>query len=598
MGQHGYLQQKKGNYYFRRRVPKELVELVGRIEWYKALGTSDREVARLAAKALEAETDEEMKRAYRALSGQPLSVSDISAAATKVSRRAEAYLRQFADGIDGSDQAFRKRHGTLDGASAGQTDLTALLKQIENAPAKPDPDWEREKARTHLADLLECLDANDYRLVEPFADEAFREAGLARIITTPENDNAPHEGQIELLDINRERSDYRALARTIMLREIKALKRHLRDITDAELGQLASAGDAPASLSPAPVIPISADLAPDSSKRPSQLLDRFRHDSRERRGESALTSFATVIGYLEQVTEDKAIAAITRNDVVEWYALVSHCPQKYRTRLKVETMREAIRKNETAKIPVNTPATVQKYVSHLRTFFDWARRLNLVPANPVADLTVERKSKSRATPSKTLSPDMLKAIFSSDLYAAPANRQTYRFWVPLLALFTGARMGEICGLERSQVKIDGEREWIDIHSSKTGKQYPVPIHPELERIGFVAFVKKAKGGKLFPDAPVGAEGRNAYAPVSQWFGRFLRGLELKRPGLNMHAFRHTFITAGRNSGIPRDMMMAFVGHSGGSVHDGYGDAVGITIRTEAMNKLRFDGLDLSHLHLK
>lgn len=598
MGRHGYLQQKKGNYYFRRRVPKELVELVGHAEWYRALGTSDREVARLAAKALEAETDEEMKRAYRALSGQPLSDSDISAAATKVSRRAEAYLRQFADGIDGSDQAFRKRHGTFDRAAAMQADLSALLKQIGDAPAKPDPDWEREKARTQLADLLSCLDANDYRLVEPYADEAFREAGLARIVTVPENDNAPHEGQIELLDINRERSDYRALARTIMLREIKALKRHLRDITDAELGQLASAGDVPASHSPGPVIPISADLAPDSSKRPSQLLDRFRHDSRERRGESALTSFATVIGYLEQVTEDKSIAAITRNDVVEWYALVSQCPQKYRTRLKVETMREAIRKNETAKIPVNTPATVQKYVSHLRTFFDWARRLNLVSANPVADLTVERKAKSRATPSKTLSPDMLKSIFSSDLYSDAGNRQSYRFWVPLLALFTGARMGEICGLERSQVKIDGERKWIDIHSSKTGKQYPVPVHPELERIGFLAFVKKAKGGKLFPDAPVGAEGRNAYAPVSQWFGRFLQGLDMKRPGLNMHAFRHTFITACRNSGIPEDIRRVFVGHSGGTVHDGYGDAVGIAIRTDAMNKLRFDGLDLSHLHLK
>lgn len=584
-----YLQVKKGNYYFRRRVPGDLVDLLGRTEWCEALGTKDRETARLMAKPLEIRTDEEIRLGYRFQTAR-LSPDEASSAATKVSKRAEAYLRQSIQDIDWSEKAFRQRYGTLDRKAVTPTDLAGLLKQIADSPVAVDPAWERERARTQLADLMACLEAENYGLVEPYADEAFREVELARMVTDPD------DAEIENLLVDRERSDYRALARTIMLREIEVLKQHLVNTAKAELGLTTAAPETPSFHSSAPLISLSDELAPDSAKTPSQLMERFKHDSRERRSRSTLASFATSIDYLEQVTGDKPIAAITRNDVVEWYTLVSRCPQKYQTRLRVRTIREAIIKNETAKIPINSLATTTKSVSHLRTFFEWARRLNLVAANPVGDLKVESWGKNSDRPPKTQTPAMLTTIFASDLYSDPTKRKSYRFWLPLLALYTGARMGEVCGLERSQVKTEGGHKWIEIHSSKTRKQYAVPIHPELQRIGFIAFVEKCKGGKLFPDAPVGAEGRNAYAPVSQWFARFLTGLGIKLPGRNMHAFRHTFITACRNSGIPEDMRKAFVGHSGGTVHDGYGDPVGLAARVEAMEKLRFDGLDLSHLH--
>jgi integrase len=356
--------------------------------------------------------------------------------------------------------------------------------------------------------------------------------------------------------------------------------------------------DAPAQIvAPSPDRAAPVELAPDASKTPSQLLDRFARDGREVRGASSLRSFTTALGYLEQVTGKKPVAMITRNDVVECYDLISSCPQKYKTRLKVTTMREAIALNADGAVPINSPATVQKHVSHLRIFFEWARKRNLIAADPVGDLSVERGKKPTNGDSKTFSVDDLNALFKLKPFMVPPAERGYRFWVPLIALFTGARMSEVCGLDAADVRTDGVHWWFDIYSTKTSKGYPVPIHEELVKLGFTAYAKRRQkaGGKLFPDAPIGAEGRNAYAPVSQWFSTLLTDAKLKRPGVNMHAFRHTFITACRNSGIPKDMAEALVGHKNDSVHDGYGDAVGLERRADAMAKLTFKGLDLSHL---
>jgi integrase len=297
-----------------------------------------------------------------------------------------------------------------------------------------------------------------------------------------------------------------------------------------------------------------------------------------------------------------------KNGVVTFYDLFSQCPQKYRTHLGVKTMREAIEKNREAGIPFNSIATIKKEISHLRCFFEWARRRNLTAINPVGDLSIEggRKPAVGADASTSYNADELNAIFRLKPFQAPSQERGYRFWVPLVALFTGSRMGEVCQLDTADVRNEVDLWWFDFdernpdQSIKTGRPPEEPLHAELIRIGFFDYLKRqtAKGErKLFPDALRGAEGRNPYQPVSQWFAKLLTDGGLKRPGVNIHAFRHTFISACRNSDIPKDMAEALVGHKNASVHDGYGDPVGLERRNEEMKKLTFKGVGLSHLHL-
>jgi integrase len=114
-------------------------------------------------------------------------------------------------------------------------------------------------------------------------------------------------------------------------------------------------------------------------------------------------------------------------------------------------------------------------------------------------------------------PADLRVLFASSVFTEGARPKAGRgeaaFWLPLLGLFTGARLGEIAPLSAADVKTD---ELTSIHSivitedleqgrrlKTSGSRRVVPMHPELVSIGFIEFVQRVRqkhGGKarLFP----------------------------------------------------------------------------------------------------
>src|ERR1700730_1720594 len=134
---------------------------------------------------------------------------------------------------------------------------------------------------------------------------------------------------------------------------------------------------------------------------------------------------------------------------------------------------------------------------------------------------------------------------------------------------------------------------------------PVPIHPELVRIGFIEFVENARrsGGqtaRLFPKLDRGSKGGFGEA-FSKWFGRYKRALGIDNEKSVFHSFRHGFKDALRAAGVNEDVNDALTGHGGGNtVARGYGsdDMVrrfGFHTLSAAVENAKYPGLDLSHL---
>ena len=72
----------------------------------------------------------------------------------------------------------------------------------------------------------------------------------------------------------------------------------------------------------------------------------------------------------------------------------------------------------------------------------------------------------------------------------------------------------------------------------------IPIHPELLRIAFLAFVdhRRAVDGqraRLFPDMQQNSK-RNHGAAFSKWFGRHKQSLGIDNRNSVSHSFRHGF----------------------------------------------------------
>jgi integrase len=263
-----------------------------------------------------------------------------------------------------------------------------------------------------------------------------------------------------------------------------------------------------------------------------------------------------------------------------------------------------------------TAANIKMKLSRLRTLLQWAADNGHAASNVAHGVTIKDTQAAR-NKRKPFDLEALNAIFGSPVYAEgqrpTQGRGEAAYWIPLLALFTGARMEELGQLRPDDVvKLsypdpDGQEQsgWFlklvevegeDGTELKTAEsERLIPLHPELQRRGFLAFAQAMKDqghARLFPLLTPGPYG-NLTHKWGQWFGAYLRntcGVTDKR--MTFHSFRHTFTDYVRRPDIPEGIQRQLVGHSSKDVHDDYGSGYNLHWLTEAMKLYKVPGLKL------
>ena len=177
-------------------------------------------------------------------------------------------------------------------------------------------------------------------------------------------------------------------------------------------------------------------------------------------------------------------------------------------------------------------------------------------------------------------------------------------WLPLLGLFTGARLEEMGRCLVTDCKEEAGIPFLDLRVIEGGKSLKrnssrrmIPIHPELIRCGFLAYVeerRKAGDERLFPK--VRSERAEQTAAWSQWWGRYARKHGIKDKRKVFHSLRHTFKDACRAAGIEEALYDALQGHKGSSVGRSYGRGYPLPVLAAAMERVKYEGLDLMSLH--
>jgi integrase len=255
-------------------------------------------------------------------------------------------------------------------------------------------------------------------------------------------------------------------------------------------------------------------------------------------------------------------------------------------------------------------ATVVKQLAALRAILQLAvdnEKLKANPASGVRMPKVKMKEKARLP----FSVADLNVIFQSPIFTHGERPRAAggeaAHWLPLLALFTGARLGELGQLHPSDVKEldgvpyleitdegdqDGGQRSIKTESSRRR----VPIHPELIACGFLEYVSEMRARKakrLFPALVEDSAGRLT-GNWSKWFGRYLRdAIGISDPKKTFHSFRHSFKDACREADIREDVHDALTGHSGGGVGRAYGgEAFPLKPLAKAIERVRYPGMKL------
>ncbi len=254
---------------------------------------------------------------------------------------------------------------------------------------------------------------------------------------------------------------------------------------------------------------------------------------------------------------------------------------------------------------------INKQLGALSAVLEWAAQNGHFDSLPNwSNPTVGVKPQDRKRKERRLSYDIsdLNLIFGFPVFASGerplGGGGEAAKWLPLLALFSGARLEELGQLRTTDVGREGEISFIDINTHDDGKRVKnchsrrkVPIHPQLVALGFLDYVEERRlqdDSRLFPELRPDDHGQ-VTGNWSRWWGRYARRNGLTDVRKVFHSFRHTFKSACREAALGKEIHDAITGHSSGDVGDAYGEGYPVSVLGYEIAKVSYPGLDLSHL---
>ena len=218
--------------------------------------------------------------------------------------------------------------------------------------------------------------------------------------------------------------------------------------------------------------------------------------------------------------------------------------------------------------------TVLKQVGHLREFFDYLvghADIQVSPMDTHFDKAIAGM-KARAGQLKgrrnyrPFADTDLKIIFEPQRYLQH-NSASDDFWLPLLGLFTGARLGELVVLEAADVgvnSVSGVRV-LTVAGKNENSRRAVSIAQPLIDLGFLDYVdhvKKLGAVSLFPHRATNpTRDADPSKHASRAFGEHLDRVGLTDPLHVFHSLRHTVVSRLHVCGVPVWDAELVVGHA-------------------------------------
>lgn len=574
-------------YYFRARVPSDLVARLGRAELKRSLRTKEASTARTRGARARALAEDLFGR----IRGEPMlteaQIAQLARNFYETALEETLVWRLIADDVEGGGD-------TIEAQIEGRR---ALEKQIVRDLARGRTD-----------------------LVSAEADALLLDFELTDILS-----DGPPDADGRRRPIIHDEVSYLALCRGLLRALLEATRKAAAEddgnFTFVPTDPMLADPPSRPSASPAPTTPPGAAPAAEPAGPPiGSLVEPFCREKEQSAKVSAKTLFdyrASLALFLQGVGEATPITTITPRQVVEFKDKLLRCPTNFRKRLDTDSLDEAIRLNEALpedkRLDLLNPKTInEKYLSNIKTFFAWAATNQHVKESPAANVRAEQPKRAAVEERHPFSLADLQTIFAAPVFTGcrserrrfePGDHRPrdHYFWAPLIALFTGCRLNEIGQLATADiVQLHDMPHFIITDAgddqrvkSDAGKR-TVPVHPELIQLGFFDYVRGVGSGRLFPAWALGADGYYSSA-FSKWFSRFLTSIGVKTDKKSFHSFRHSFKDALREAGVVDRVQDLFMGHDDGSVARRYGSGTPVRWESEMFLRVGYDGLDLSKL---
>ena len=230
--------------------------------------------------------------------------------------------------------------------------------------------------------------------------------------------------------------------------------------------------------------------------------------------------------------------------------------------------------------PALKTSTQQRYLYELRQFVEYCRARGWIRNNPADEVrrsTPKRKKRQNRDITEYLSPDEVRRILAAidaDLEDKPQRRgRAVLKEVILFAVLTGLRLGEICNLRWSDVRLfDPPKKhkggslaygWINVRSTegaetKTGDSAAVPVVGQCYELLKGKKQQRGTSGYVF-------EAVRTAAPLNGWWVsnrfRYYRVAASIREEIHFHSLRHTCASWLAEQGVDLKVIQEVMRHS-------------------------------------
>ena len=309
-------------------------------------------------------------------------------------------------------------------------------------------------------------------------------------------------------------------------------------------------------------------LAQAQAKYENSIKDKNEHTRKD--------YMRVVKSFVDHIGPRTPISVVTKEHVRAWKeSVMAHY-------LKVASDKQASRvaRGKLKVDPVAGPpkpeaktASVDKAITRAHSFMAWAQKERYFPRGedlPTEGMTILTHSQRKRVPGyQDFTYDELRRIFTPD--ALLALRTPHEFWMPLLGLFTGARIGELSQLMLHDIRQDEDGHWIigirdkEYQRLKTSAaRREIPLHPKLIELGFLDYLADVRAAvpesdRVFPY--LRKDSKNGFADVpSEAFGRYLDTLKIFADNKVFHSFRSTANQRLKKNRVEMSVRSQLIGH--------------------------------------
>jgi len=401
------------------------------------------------------------------------------------------------------------------------------------------------------------------------------------------------------IDIDKESDEYKMLCRELLKASVDILKGELK----REYGDYSTDNASPV-----------MNATTDRNTPPGPLLQDmidswFQENMRAKRwGVRTIPSYTNQVKLLVRFFGNVPVDSISSKMMGGYKSLLMKLPGGFfKTKRYERIPLSEVQNMETAEGDTLSVSTINGYLGTVSALFEYAVKNEHMSSNPAKGLKLPKQTR----PDEERDPftvEDLQLIFSSERYTTDTHTHPYCFWLPVLGLYTGCRIEELCQLYVEDVKqTDGL--WVlninDDGNDKRLKNKPskrlVPLHPVLtDLLNFPLYTKgvKSRGHvRVFPELK---KYQHRYShSASKWFGRFKDQIGITADQGQkkvFHSFRHNLTDHLKQQQVDPFLIDELTGHAiPGETMRRYGKKFSPQVLLkEAILKLDY-GIDLNHL---